>query len=232
VDFWDITKLLVRRWTIMVPLLLVSVALGVLAMTKVQPDYDATAHVQLVPPVAGASTPGQATADQRNPWIGLGLQTIGNAGIVTITDLSVTDELHREGLSDSYTVVMTEGSPLINFEIVGKSPEQATATTDELISRFDKTITSLQTSYGVPQSDLITTHRLDLGTNVKKSTSKIKRAAIGVAGAGVLLTVAVTVGADAWLKRRSRGRAGAVGAGAGEDLGTQRPGRSARPRPA
>ena len=93
-----------------------------------------------MPPVIGQTKPGQATADQRNPWIGLGLQTIGNAAIVTVTDLSVAKRLEAQGLSDSYTVTMAQTSSLITFEVVGNSPEQARRTADQLIERFDKSV--------------------------------------------------------------------------------------------
>lgn len=213
-DFWDITKLLVRRWMIVLPMLVLSGALAAIAVSQVKPDYVATAHVQLVPPVIGQTKPGQATADQRNPWIGLGLQTIGNAAIVTVTDLSVAKRLEAQGLSDSYTVTMAQTSPLITFEVVGNSPEQARRTADQLIERFDKSVASLQSSYGVPAADSITSRRLDQGASVEKSTSKVKRALVAVTGAGVLVSVAGTVAADAWLRRRQRQRTAAASAAA------------------
>ncbi|MBX6722903.1 MAG: hypothetical protein IRY92_06685, partial [Dactylosporangium sp.] len=209
-DFWDITKLLVRRWMIVLPLLVLSGALAVAAMSRVKPDYVATAYVQLVPPVAGEAKPGAPTVDQRNPWISLGLQTIGNAGIVSVTDVSVADQLKAAGLSDSYTVTMTQTSPLITFEIVGSSPEQARQTADQLIDRFNRSVANLQASSGVKTSDAITSHRIDVGTNIKKSTSKVKRALVAVAGAGLLISMGGTVGIDAWLRRRPRRPGGAL----------------------
>jgi hypothetical protein len=202
VDFWDITKLLVRRWMVAVPLLLIAATFAALTVTRVKPDYIATAYVQLVPPVLGEPQPGQATADQSNPWLGLGVQTLGNAAIVTVTDPGVTEQLHAAGYSDSYTLTMADSSPLITFEVVGHSPAQATQTTEQLISRFNRSVAALQTTYGVPQPDAIVTHRLDGGTSVKQSDGKVKRALIAAAGAGLLVIIAATVGIDAWLRRR------------------------------
>ena len=51
-DFWDITKLLVRRWMVAVPLLLLSAGITGVTVSQVKPDYVATAYVQLVPPAA------------------------------------------------------------------------------------------------------------------------------------------------------------------------------------
>ncbi|HKS99065.1 MAG TPA: hypothetical protein VJT31_05985, partial [Rugosimonospora sp.] len=203
-DFWDLTKLLVRRWMIGLPMLLLSCGLAALTLFAVKPDYTTTAHIQLVPPVTGATQPGQSTIDQRNPWIGLGLQALGNAAIVTVTDQSVLDQMHANGYSDSYTATMAESSPLISFEIVATSPDQARATTEELASRFTRSIVDQQSASGVAPKDMIIARRLDMATTVVKSSSKVKRAVVGVAGAGFLLTAGVTVGADAWLNRRRR----------------------------
>lgn len=205
-DFWDLTKLLVRRWVVVLPLLLLSIGLAGLAMKSVKPDYKATAHVQLVPPVSGGTQPGQSTAEQRNPWLGLGLQAIGNAAIVTVTDQSVVLWMHNNGYSDSYTVTLGDNSPLITFEIVATSPEQARQTTEEVVNRLTTGVASLQTSYRIATADLITARRLDVGVTVVKSTSKVKRAAVAVGGAGLLTTAGATVGIDAWLNRRRRRR--------------------------
>ena len=208
-DFWDLTKLLIRRWYIAMPMLVLSVALTVLTVGQVKPDYIATAYVQLVPPVLGPTKPGQATPDQRNPWLGQGLQTLGNAAIVTVTDQTVVKELEATGLSDSYTLTMASTSPMITFEVVGATEKQAQDTAEQLVGRFASNVTVLQSVYGVSAADRITARRLDLGTNVEQSDSKVKRALVAVAGVGLLLTAAVTIGLDAILRRRRR-RAGAV----------------------
>jgi capsular polysaccharide biosynthesis protein len=206
VDFWDLTKLLARRWVIVLPMLLVSALLAVLTVGQVKPDYVATAYVQLVPPVLEQTKPNQATPDQRNPWLGLGLQTIGNAAVVTVQDKSIVDQLKAAGLSETFTLTMAQQSPLVTFEIVGSTPLQARQTAEALVARFTQSVATLQSAYGVSPADSITARRLDLGTNVVKSSSKVKRALVAVLGAGLLLTAGVTVGLDAWLRRRNRRR--------------------------
>ena len=223
-DFWDLTKLLARRWMIVLPMLGFSILLAVMTVGQVKPDYVATAFVQLVPPVLDATKPNQATPDQRNPWLGLGLQTIGNAAVVTVQDKSVVDQLKAAGLSDTFTLTMAQSSPLVTFEIVGKTALQARETAEQLVARFTQSVSTLQSAYGVSPADSITARRLDLGTNVVQSSSKVKRALVAVLGAGLLLTAGVTVGVDAWLRRRKRRREEAPGA-----AGTQE---SAQPLPA
>jgi len=205
VDFWDLTKVLFRRWMIAVPMLIVTGGLTFLVFNAVEPDYVSTSYVQLVPPVPQPAKPGQPIVEQRNPWLGQGLQTLGNAAIVTIQDRSVVDHLKSIGLSDAYTFEMGSSSPMISIEVVAKSRKQAEDTANELVTRFNTSITSLQTAYGVTTADLITSRRLDLGTNVEKDSGNVQKALVAVFGAGMLMMVAVTVGFDALMRRRGGG---------------------------
>jgi capsular polysaccharide biosynthesis protein len=205
-DFWDITKLLVRRWQIALPMLLLSVIITAVTMSQVKPDYVSTAYVQLVSPNAGNHEPGAVTPDQQNQWIGLGLSTLGNAAIVQVMDQTVADEFKRNGFAETYTVTMGESTPLVTFEVTGSSKAQAKETTDALVTKFTDSVEALQKANGVSnKAIMITGTRLDAGGNVKKSSSKVKRALVAVAAAGLLLTAGATIGADAWLRRRQSG---------------------------
>ncbi|GAA3277845.1 hypothetical protein Dvina_07525 [Dactylosporangium vinaceum] len=204
-DFWDITKLLVRRWQIALPMLLLSVIITAVTMSQVKPDYVATAYVQLVSPNAGNREPGAITPDQQNQWIGLGLQTLGNAAIVQVMDQTVADEFKKNGYAETYTVTMGESTPLVTFEVTGSSKAQAKETTDALVTKFTDSVEKLQKDNGVSnKAIMITGTRLDAGGNVKKSSSKVKRALVAVAAAGLLLTAGTTIGVDAWLRRRRK----------------------------
>ncbi|WP_432986462.1 hypothetical protein [Dactylosporangium sp. CA-233914] len=210
-DFWDITKLLVRRWQIALPMLALSAVITAVTVSQVKPDYVATAYVQLVPPNAGQREPGAITPDQQNQWIGQGLQTLGNAAIVQVMDQTVVDEFKRNGYSDTFTVTMGQSTPLITFEVTGASKAQAKETADALVTKFTDSVTKLQKDNGVSnKAIMITSSRLDAGGNVKKSTSKVKRALVAVAAAGLLLTAGATIGFDAWMRRRRKNAAGPV----------------------
>lgn len=209
-DFWDLGKLLGRRWRISVPMLLLSVALTGVIFTHVKPDYDATAYVQLVPPVPVQVGPGEPARAQRNPWLNEDLKTLASAAVVSVQDIGYIESLKEAGYSDSFTATVGETTPLMTFEVTGKSAAQASGTADQLVSQFDRSLISLQTSYDVTQVDLITPKRLDGGTNVVVSSSNVKRSVAAVAVVGLLLAVAVTITADAWLRRRGRSKAAAA----------------------
>lgn len=203
-DFWDLSRLFRRRWRISVPMMLLAVMVTALTFTQTKPDYTSMAYVQLVSPVVAVAPKGSPAIKQRNPWLSQDLKTLGNAALVTVDDLTYVHTIKVAGYSDSFTATMGAMTPLITFEVTGKSMEQTTATTDELVRRFNQSLLSLQTSYGVTTADLITSKRLDDGTNIAASNSNVKRALIAIAMVGGLLTAAVTILADAWLRRRTR----------------------------
>ncbi|NUR70157.1 MAG: hypothetical protein HOU81_05015 [Hamadaea sp.] len=212
-DFWDLAKVLFRNWVVAVPMLLLTTGLTVLTFSAIKPDYVATAFVQLVPPATPVPAKvGEPARVQVNPWLGQGLQTLGNAAIVTVQEQSVVESMKAAGYTDSFTFEMGGDSPMVKIEAVGKSKAQASSTADELVARYTESVTTLQKNERVIDADLIAARRLDRGTNVEKSNSNVKRALVAVFVAGLMLTVAATVGFDALLRSRARRRAGTMSA--------------------
>jgi hypothetical protein len=208
-DFWDLTRLLLRRWYFAVPALALTAIASVWTMVGVPPNYVASAYVQLAPPISQPSAPGTQSLDQRNPWIALGMYNLANAAILTVQQAGVVESLKASGYSESFTATLNSSSPLVTFEVTGSSPKQAIDTTNELIQRFTTSVRDLQVdTYGVSTNDLVVARRIDSGTNIAESDGRVKRALVAVAGLGLLLTLAFTVGMDALLGRRARRSAG------------------------
>jgi capsular polysaccharide biosynthesis protein len=205
VDFWDLTKLLKRRWYLSLPILLLTAVASIYTLTSMKPDYVATSHVQVFPPASRPAEQGEPSLEQRNPWMMLGVYNLANAAMLTIQQQSVVEALVAADLSDTYTATLGSGMPIVTIEVTGTSQEQAIATSDELIRRFSASVVDLQAQvYGVSTADLATARSIDLGPNVEPSTGRVKRAVIGIAGAGVVLAVAVSVAVDSLALRRRR----------------------------
>jgi hypothetical protein len=219
VDFWDLTKVLVRRWYLALPGLgLTAVAaLGMLA--TVQPKYIATSYVQVAPPVARPTQPGEPSLEQRNPWMGLGPDTLADTAMLTVQQPAVLESLVAAGFSAVFTATLSEDSPLVTFEVTAGTREQATASTNEIIRRFSASVLDLQVEvYGVTEQDLATVERIDIGNNITESNSNVIRAAVAVTGIGLLLTFALAIGVDALVSRRARRRSGGSAGVGVEDL--------------
>ncbi len=203
-DFWDITQLLLRRWRISVPLLVMTAVLTGVTVGVVKPTYVATAYVELVPPAPITTSNGTIAIDLRNPWLNQGLQGLGFAALVTVEDLTYLNTLKAAGYSDKVETAMGGSStPVVTFTVNGATREQVSATVIKVVSRFHDSMDSLQTDSGIASVDLVTDLRLDSSGNVTPSYSRLKRAVIAIAGLGLLLTAGVTMAINAWQRRRA-----------------------------
>jgi hypothetical protein len=205
VDLWDLTRLLLRRWYFAVPMLLVTVGAVVFAAKSVAPDYKAMGYMQLIPaPSAGKQPDPKAKPKPANPWLDLGYAALGNAAAITVTDPTNIENLDKEGLSDSVTVVLSERTPLFEIEVIGDSEQQATATVQRVIKMLKDDIAAKQKQYGALEEDTISTLVINDGSAPLQDTGMRKRVLIVAAGLGVLTTTASTIILDYWLRRRSR----------------------------
>lgn len=201
-DFWDLTKLVFRRWYVAVPLLVLTGIAAAYTTYNVKPDYKATAYVQLIPPPEASITTN--IKELRNPWLDLGLGVLNTAATYATVDRQFLNQLKTRGMSDN--VVITNGypAPIATVEVIGSSKEMAMGTAGEVVKRFNDVVKSLQDDYAVQTKGRILTRRLDTGNNLEETGGKVKRALVAVAGAGALLTAGLTVAFDAVLRRRKR----------------------------
>jgi hypothetical protein len=186
-------------------LLLFTIGATVFVAMTAKPDYKMTSYVQFVPAKV-SSTDNPASAALRNPWNQLGLNTLGQAVIYATQDQGFLDSLKASDHTDNFTLTLTYPNPIVTVEVVGKTGEDARETTDLIINRMRSSAESLQRSSGATDSDIIATQRLDRGSNLLPSNSKVKRAILAVAAAGLVLTAGGTVGFDALMRRRARKR--------------------------
>ncbi|NJC65792.1 hypothetical protein HC028_14965 [Planosporangium flavigriseum] len=201
-DFWDLTKLMVRRWYISVPLLLATFAGTGYTAIAVEPDYAITAYVQLIPPAA-SSDPDQATRIQ-NPWLALGMTSLNNAAMVATQDQTFLDALKKKDDSASFEITIGERNPVATIAVVAPTQQEVESATALVTSHYDESVRSLQAQYGVKPAEMITVFRLDKGENIKRPGGKVKRAVIAVFAIGLLMTGGLTILIDALLRRRHR----------------------------
>jgi hypothetical protein len=198
VDFWDLTKLMVRRWRIALPLLVLTIVAVVIVGLTARSDYRATSHVSLVPPVQAD----EGVARSHNPWLNTSLSSLAAAAIITVQSKSVADGLAASGFSRSYTLTLAGPSePIVTIEVVAPTQAKAIGTARELARLLDQSVASIQTDSDISGRDLITTLRIP-GDTVEASSTAVVRAMITVGALGVLVTAATTIGADALIRRR------------------------------
>ena len=201
-DFWDLTKLIFRRWKIALPLLLVTIAATTAVALTAKPDYVMTSYIQFVPAKV-APTDNPTAASLRNPWNQLGLNTLGQACIYSTQDQEFLDSLKAGGHTTSFTLTAQYPNPIIYIQVVAATAADAVATTNLVISRLRDSADALQKQSGVHDPDIIATQRLDQGQNLQPSGGKVKRALIAVLVVGLMVTAGGTVLYDAMSRRRA-----------------------------
>jgi capsular polysaccharide biosynthesis protein len=210
-DFWELTKLVFRRWLVAVPLLLLTGAGLTWIFINVAPDYRATAHVQLIPPqVQPELTPDDE--HRNNPWAQLGPEALGQAVVLGMQRPSLARSLEAGGLTENFSVTLDPFFPIVVVEAVGESPEQAAETAQRLSDMVIGEIEDQQSQYDVPPEKAITTLALDDGTELTPESGSKRRVAVAVAMLGMLLTAGACVVFDAIAYRRARLRHGRPGA--------------------
>lgn len=202
-DFWDLTRLMYRRWYFSVPMLLLAIFATFLAGASVKPDYQATSHFQILPAAASGDTPGAV----RNPWNDMPMSAIGDATIVAISDQKVLKDLLARGFTDKVTITLDNRSPIITVVALSRSRQQAAGTAREVGWLIDQKLASLQRMQGVPPNRSMTLQSLDVGDNIDVVTSRVKRTLAALIAASLLVTAGVTIGLDAIVSYRSRRRA-------------------------
>ena len=104
-DLWDVAKLMVRRWYVALPMLVLTVIGASMTVVTVQPDYTATTNVSILPPTK-ADEAGSGTGQTVNPWDASSLT------VATLTHLNskrLHDELKAAGYPTSGKRTSTTG---------------------------------------------------------------------------------------------------------------------------
>jgi hypothetical protein len=202
-DLWDVTKLMARRWYVAVPMLLLTMLAAVWVVSTVKPDYEATTNVTLLPPQLRSDLPTEQ-AKRVNPW------DTNSLTIATVTYLEnkrLHEEMEARGLSDTWESDIDIRFPsLLIIKVTADSPEKARATAQALLDGIKEEVKRQQANLNLKPGEEITTVGFDDGSNLEKATSKVKRALIVVVGVGVILTIAFTIGLDAFLRWRATRR--------------------------
>jgi capsular polysaccharide biosynthesis protein len=200
-DLWDLAKVLLRRWVVAVPLLVLTVGATVWTAVTIEPDYSAVGNMTLLPPtVEQPANPEEARTV--NPW-----DTFQLAGVVLIHANSKTlkDEFEAAGFSGDWEATADERyGTVITVEVTAGSERAARDAMRQLLGIIADEVEVRQNEYDLPAYQRITTVIFDDVFDVTAVTGKVKRAMVVVLGIGLILTVALTVSFDALLRRRAR----------------------------
>jgi hypothetical protein len=200
-DFWDLVKVMWRRWYVTAPMLLLTAAAAGYIANTVGPQYQATGHVTVVPPaVQRQAEPG--VVSRVNPW---NEEALADAARIRLEGKPLEDELAAAGHGGEWAVQITGRLPVITIEVVAATPEEALSTMHLLQAVVEEEVAGRQSDLRLDVDEEFTTVRYDQGESIETTSSRLRRALIAVLGAGVILTTGVVIAFDAVARwRRSR----------------------------
>lgn len=189
-DFWKTLVVLVRRWYVALPALVVSLGLAAIAYESVPAKYEATGSIVLLSPSRGAST--KSDTGQTNPLLAFdgSLTTVSTAITQVLLSPAVSEDLYRNGATASYEVGNGNlDGPFINVVADGKSPAEAQRTVRLVLQRARAELLNRQAAYNAPRSTYIQVDDLVQPTEAKELVGGKVRAA----GAALALGLAASI---------------------------------------
>lgn len=206
-DLWDISRLLLRRWFVCVPLLLVTVVVTLQTANYVKPEFTATGSVLLVPPTGKpAPAPAGKPASPGNPWAELGPVAMAQAVTIIHESQNNREAVAAAGWEPGYTLSIVTRSAIVTISSTSKSPAKAKGTVQYVLQALMHEVDAKQKAFEQQPVLKITTETLDSTGTVTTVTTGVRRAQIAISGVGVLVTIVMTIIVDALIKLARRRR--------------------------
>jgi hypothetical protein len=213
-DLFDLVKSCVRRWYVVLPLLLLAAYFSHHIYTSVKPVYYSSAVIGVAPPntrVDQAAAPGEGVP--RNGLLDLGgASLITNMATLGLGDSSVRGQVAAAGGRPDYTVRMfpVPGTmpelPMIMIEATEPDPLAASKTVELVVAQADSTLRTLQQQANVAGNQMVTPFVVSPQSEPAPGMPSRTRSTIAVFVAGAGISILVTLLADVLLTRRTTSR--------------------------
>ncbi len=202
-DLWDLAKLMGRRWYLVAPMIILTLAATTWALLTIKPDYTSTGQIMLIPP-ADRTPLTPAELQSTNTWVEVGEDIMAKALSISLNTNQTHKEIEGEGFSTEFEVAAEDRSSILTVTATATTPAAAQATVQRLQKQITREVEEMQARYKPKAGRSISTQVLDGGDTIEVVSSKVKRAAVVIIGVGLLLTAAVTIVGDNILRRRAR----------------------------
>jgi capsular polysaccharide biosynthesis protein len=211
VDLLTTIRILLRRWFVVVPALLVTAGGAAYAMQAVSPSYEASGAVVLLgPAVAGAPVQGEPNPAPVNPYLEFGgaLETTGEILSRALMSADEVDKLYKEGATAAYEVGTGSegGSPIMNVIATGTDEAAAIRTVGIVAAEVRTELQRRQAAAGAPPSQFIRIENVTIPTKATKMAGSTMRAVAAVLALGLAVSFGLGFMAEAVAVRRAAAR--------------------------
>jgi hypothetical protein len=198
VDLIATLQVMLRRWYVVVPAVLLSAIAVGLVYVSIQPTYQATGSMIL----RGPEQNQDPKSDKRNQYADYGNLTIPAKVIAdALSQRTYAESLERAGMPGTYTIGMDAGSmaPILTVVGVADTPAEAIVTTRTVMTAADRELLRRQQNLGAPSVTFLTTEVVATPTEAEPLNGDRLRAAAAVLAIGMIMTLVQAVA-----KRRAR----------------------------
>ncbi len=203
-DIWRLLSAIIRRWYIIIPLLVATIAAAVTVGSWVRPEYKTSAIISVIPDKATAQ-PRAGQSQVANPYLS-GAYTAGILEYV-LGSSSVRQDLLATGFAGNYVIKAIPRTSFLGIDVTSDDPELALATGRGVIERARRILAERQGVLEGPTTRVLI-DVLDDADAVSATASGQSQALAAVLAVGVIVSVIVTVLIDdLLLLRRRRDRA-------------------------
>lgn len=213
-DFAKSLMVLLRRWYVALPALMISLGLAAMVFEAVPPKYSSTGTIVLLTPNTGASGGISDKSPPTNPLLSFdgSLIVVSTALTSVLMSPEVVQDLYNRGATADYEV--GDGKlpgPFINVVATGRSPTETRRTVTMVLQRAAVELRTREIAFNAPDGSFIQINDLVRPTEA----TKLNGSKIRAAGAAMALALAFTISSAFMIEsiaenRRARRRRRAI----------------------
>lgn len=197
-DLWQVVRLLLRRWYVAVPLLLLTAVAALQAGDRVQPTYSARADILLTTDGGTAVEGAPAGSDAIN------VVTATQAMIVSLNSPESRRRAAEQGRPPDYVLTQVSRTSLVRVTAEDDSAAGSLATVQGVLETIPEELNARPEVYGeAPGSTIAVTVLATPAIENETYTGRSRVLAVTIVIGG-LLTALTCLAVDLWLNRRRR----------------------------
>ncbi|MEU7475920.1 hypothetical protein AB0A63_08040 [Lentzea sp. NPDC042327] len=206
-DFWKTIKVLLRRWYVALPVLLLSLGGAGVVFASVPPEYESTGTDLLTVPKAGATLDPSKPSGIINPLLAFDASLTTTAQLLTqvLLDPAVYAQLTRN--NPDIECEAGDGGlrgPFVQVVCKAPTPEAARATVDGAFKRLSQELVERQRKLGAPESTFINVETVVAPTEATLLVGGKLRAAGAALALGLAASLTSAYMIESFMLRRKK----------------------------
>ena len=217
-DLANLLKLMVGRWYLTVPLVLITIVAAMSTASSVGPSYQVSGDILLLAPIRGGTVaaPGESAPPPGNPYLRFdkNLEVVGDLLATVMTSNRMVEKMREQGASAEYdigfsTMVQSPssaGSPLLKITATDPDPATAQHTVATVSHYLSNELARRQKAACAPDETMIRTQSTTPPTVTGRLIGSAARVAAATAVLGLALSLGLLLLFEAVHERRERKR--------------------------